>query len=176
MRDLGHPLSTENWMKYCNERHPLLPECFITFLRCVKMLERAPERMCITPSGSKLYHFSQKVISNVTQNVRFDTLSEQEMGRSTARADMHCCLSMLWPSLGVSGWAEELLKESWNTSGYKLCHYWRRLISNFMQDVRFRAPSQKQEIQWCTARRDIHCFLRVSWPSLDVYHWYTCLW
>ena len=40
-------------------------------------------------------------------------------------------------------------------------------ISCKMRDLG-AAPSQKQEIQWCTARRDIHCFLRVSWPSLDV--------
>ena len=35
MSDLGYTRSTENWVTYSNERHPLLLKWFKLFLRCI---------------------------------------------------------------------------------------------------------------------------------------------
>ena len=38
-----YPLSTGNVLLCCKERYSLLMKCFITFLRCMKMVERASD-------------------------------------------------------------------------------------------------------------------------------------
>jgi len=46
--DFRHPVSIGNGMMFCKEMHPLLLECFITFLRCVRMTGRAFDDICMT--------------------------------------------------------------------------------------------------------------------------------
>ena len=42
-QNLDTPLNRRSGMLYYKERHPVLPERFITFLRCVRMIVSAPD-------------------------------------------------------------------------------------------------------------------------------------
>ena len=69
--DFGYPLSTRYGMLYYKERHALLLECIITFLRCIKggqleLLLASSSSLWLTP-----IHFCWCRLSNCIQNARF---------------------------------------------------------------------------------------------------------
>ena len=86
----GHPLCTANGMMCCNERHPLLFKCSISFLRHIMMIERAHDRL-YNPYMVHIVSF----LSQTTHNVyaRYElmrTFSVWEMGLYAAMGDIHC--------------------------------------------------------------------------------------
>ena len=99
--DFRFLLCTRNWMLCCKERHPLLLECFITFLRCIIMIGRASD---IIKKLLMVYtvSFLHKITLKSDAKYQFlGNLSTQEMGYNTIRRDIHCCLSVSWHSLDV---------------------------------------------------------------------------
>ena len=68
--DFGYPLSTENDMFSCKERHLLLIGWFMTFLRCMRMIGGVSNSIYKTLMAHTML-FPQCWVSNYTQNTRF---------------------------------------------------------------------------------------------------------
>ena len=55
----------------CNERHPLLLECFISFLRCIRMIIGASDSICKASHCPHHVISTKRKPSNFMQNIRF---------------------------------------------------------------------------------------------------------
>ena len=99
--DFSHPLDMEHGILCFKEGHPLPLECSITFLRCIMMIRGA--------SGSIYKTLTVNIMSLLLKTTPkfhgksqvLETLSAQEMGCHATRRDIHCCLSIVYPSLDV---------------------------------------------------------------------------
>ena len=108
MSDSGHLLSTGNGMLCSKGRHPLLLECPITFLRYVKMIERAFDSINEPPM---VHNVSFLPTTNLKFHAKFQfsgTLSAKGMLCCATRRGMHWCLTTSYHSLNVLGWLEDL--------------------------------------------------------------------
>ena len=164
--DFGHPHRTGNVLLcWCKERYLLSMKCFIAFLRCVKMVKGAFDRI-----------YEPLMIHNMlflpTTNLKFHPkfqfsgiLSTKGMWCCATRRDIHCCLTTSYHSLNVLGWLEELpvayMSLLWGT---------QHVISasNKYQiscKVGILSTLSAQEMCCCATRRGIYCWWSVSYPS-----------
>ena len=99
--DFEHPLSTQNVLLCYKERYLLLMKCFMTFLRCIKMVERSSDII-----------YEPLMVHNVlflpTMNLKFHakwqslgTLSAKGMWCCATRRDTHCCLTTSYHSSNI---------------------------------------------------------------------------
>ena len=80
MSDFGQTLSTRNGMMCYKERHALLLECVITFLRCIRMIRGTSESIYSPPM---VYTVSFVAKTNIKFHEIYQilgTLSEQIIG------------------------------------------------------------------------------------------------
>ena len=105
----GYPLSTQNGMLNCKERHPLLMKCFKTFLRCIKQMGGAS--FCIFQTIMGLTEpFSIKVDSRITDKVQdLGILSVWKIGCWAASRDIHSIWIVSKPVLDAEGRLEKAL-------------------------------------------------------------------
>ena len=67
-------------MLYYKERHPVLPERFITFLRCIRMIVSAPDSIYDALIVYTISYFQGISLKFHAKCQIWDTLSTQEMG------------------------------------------------------------------------------------------------
>ena len=94
------------------ERYLLLIKCFITFLRCVKMAERASG---IIYEPIMVHNVSFLPTTNLKFHAKFQfsgTLPAKGIWCLATRRDIHCSLSGLKPSLDIWESSEKLLTAS----------------------------------------------------------------
>ena len=83
--DFGHPLSNWKWDDVLyKERHPLLLECFITFLRCIRKMEGAADSIC-----EPLKYGSQCAITSEVDSQTGYKI--QDLGTLSTPRRMGCC-------------------------------------------------------------------------------------
>ena len=164
--DFEHPLSTGNVLLCCNERYLLLMKCFITILRCVKMVERAFDNI-----------YEPLVVQNVpflpTTNLKFHskfhakvhtlgTLSANGMWCCDPRRDIYCFLTTSYHSWNILGWLEELpvayIWVSYGTQHVISANNKHQISCKF----EILSTLSAQEICCCATRRGIYWWWSVS--------------
>ena len=146
MPDFMYPLCTENGMLYCTERHPLLMECFIIFLRCIRMIGRASDsvyKLRMVNTTSFLSKIAPKLLA------WWHPLSTDNGGWYDTRSKISCCMVVPYPSLDVWGFFEDLLAVSTRPLWSTLCCFRQIQFPNVMQNIRFWAPCS-QHRKWDT--------------------------
>ena len=110
--DSGYPLSTENVMMHCEERHPLLMKYFKTFLRRIGQVGGASR--CIFQSfyGSNHVMFNQGWLSNYSQNARFWVPAQYQNGMLNCKErhplHMKCFKTFLPCTRSIGGAADSI--------------------------------------------------------------------
>ena len=162
MSYFGHPLSIENEMVCCKERHPLLLECFTIFLRMYKN-----EWMSFWKHVQALSGPQCVISTNKSSQISCKML---DFGHTHNTANGIMCYKERQP----------LLLECFLTFPQYISiirgtfdNIWKPLIVHIISflpitNIKFHAKYQivstlsEHEMGWCVTRRDIHCCLSVS--------------
>ena len=141
---LGTPISIENGVRGYMERHPLLLEYSITFLRYISEME-GPFDSIYTPLMARTLPFLPMLTPKFDTKYKISgTLSAWESGCWAAERDIHWCSSAAYSSLDVWGRWEELLIALWAPLWLKTCHFNQSLLPNSIQNTRFWVPLSAQ--------------------------------
>ena len=166
--DLGHPLSNENVMLGCKAIHPLLIECFITFIRCIGIFTGAPD-------SKNQACYAQPCVVSTKNNSQFSCkISEFGHPLSNENVILRCkeihplllvCFITFIRCLGrIAGASDSIYR-----------HFMLNLVS-FLPKTTLNNHAKYQiwgtlsalKMWYSTVKRYIHCCLSVSWPSLDI--------
>ena len=94
------------------------------------------------------------------------------MAWSGTGIDTHCCSSVSHPSWDIYEWFEELLISSTKPAMVNTVSLLPKTTLKFyVKKYQLLGILSAQEMRWCASRRDMHCCLGVSYPSLDKQGW-----
>ena len=160
-------------MPHCNEGHQLLIKCYITFIRFIRMVERA--------SGSIYKPLMIITVSFLLKITLKFHVKCQSLGTPFEKGN-----GMVWyrhrhplllkclphPSWDIYEWFEELLISSTKPAMVNTVSLLPKTTLKFyVKKYQLLGILSAQEMRWCASRRDMHCCLGVSYPSLDKQGW-----
>ena len=90
-----------NMRMWCREWHPLLLKCLINFLRYIRVVRRALDRLYITHMVHTMSFLKNSLLILCKISAFGHPLCIWEMGFCATRRDIHCCSSVSWLSLDV---------------------------------------------------------------------------
>ena len=162
MWDVEHPLSKVNEQLCYKERYPLLMKCFITFLRCIKMAERASDSIYEPLMVHNVSFLPTTFLKFYTKFQFSGNLSANRMWCCTTRRDIHCHLTPSYHSWNILGWLEELMVAyiwvSYGTQHVISANNKHQISCKF----EILSTLSAQEMCCCATRRGIYCWWSVS--------------
>ena len=99
MQDLGYPLSMGKGVSCCTKWHPLLLNCFMTFLGYIKMFRHPSDIIHEPHMVQTMLLLPRWTLKVHTKYLIFASLSAQNMRWYTIRKGINCCWNISYHSL-----------------------------------------------------------------------------
>ena len=101
MLDLRYPQRTGYGVLSYKGRYPLVLDCIVTFLRCIRMVEQASNGIYMPVMIITVLFLSKTTIKFHAENQIQGILFVHELGCPSTRRYIHCYWSALYPFLDV---------------------------------------------------------------------------
>ena len=150
--DFRHPPNTWNGVLCCTERHPLLLECFITFPCYVRGIEGTSDSIykplsihivSLLPITNPKFHAKHPILG-ATHHLSIENGMMCYKERCSLLAE--CVITLLTCVRMIGGDSDSMRKPVMvHNGGWHVISRYQQLISDFIENVRFQAPSQHRK-------------------------------